>query len=386
MAWWVLLGAFALLALHPFVTYPLSLLAARALHRVPPPRVRDDTGELTVAVLCCAYNEEAVIAAKLENSLALQAAEPTTRVLFYTDGCSDRTAQIIAGAGDRVRLIASDKRQGKSHGMNLLAAAAGDVDILLFTDANVRVDAGAIAAVRRAFTDPAVGCACGHLVYVNPEESATARAGAQYWSFDEWLKRLETDTGSCVGADGSLFAIRRALFRPVPADIIDDFFTSLSIWCAGWREVMCPDLIAYERSATRSREEFRRKVRIACRAFNCHRLLWPQVARLPAWDLYKYLSHKLLRWVSGCCAALAALCLLAALISAGHSPALVLGSALVLGGALWLGARLQLPPMALVREAVLAVAATAVGVVYSLRGQRFQTWAQPETTRQAGAS
>jgi cellulose synthase/poly-beta-1,6-N-acetylglucosamine synthase-like glycosyltransferase len=386
MAWWVLLGAFALLALHPFFTYPLSLLAARALHPAPPPRVRDDTSELTVAILCCAYNEEAVIGAKLENALALQAAEPTTKVLFYTDGCTDRTAQIIAAAGERVRLIASDKRQGKSHGMTLLAAAAGDVDILLFTDANVRVDAGAIAAARRAFADPAVGCACGHLVYVNPEESATARAGAQYWSFDEWLKRLETDTGSCVGADGSLFAIRRTLFRPVPADIIDDFFTSLSIWCAGWREVMCSDLIAYERSATRSREEFRRKVRIACRAFNCHRLLWPQVVRLPAWDLYKYLSHKLLRWVSGCCAALAALCLVAALISAGHSPALVLGGAIAIGGAMWLGARLQLAPMALAREGVLAVAATAVGVVYSLRGQRFQTWAQPETTRQAGAS
>jgi len=161
----------------------------------------------------------------------------------------------------------------------------------LFTDANVRVDGDAIAAARRAFADPSVGCVCGHLVYVNPNESATASAGARYWSFDEWLKRLESDTGSCVGADGSLFAIRRELFTPVPADIIDDFFTSLSIWCSGWRVVISPELIAYERSASGSREEFRRKVRIACRAFNCHRLLWAQVVRLPAWDLYKYLSH-----------------------------------------------------------------------------------------------
>src|SRR5205085_8236806 len=115
----------------------------------------------------------------------------------------------------------------------------------------------------------------------------------------------------------------------VPADIIDDFFTSLSIWCAGWREVMCPDLIAYERSATRSREEFRRKVRIACRAFNCHRLLWPQVARLPAWDLYKYLSHKLLRWVSGGFLALALLSLIPALLSVGVPPAILLGGMLL---------------------------------------------------------
>src|SRR5262249_44345940 len=154
--WWVLMAAFALLAAHPFVTYPLSLLAARALWRVPPARVRDDTRELTLAVLCRAYNQAAVIEAKLDDALPLQAAEPSTKLLFYTDGCTDRTAELIAARGDRVHLIASDKRQGKSHGMTLLAAAAGNVDILLFTDANVRVDLGAIAAVRRAFADPAV--------------------------------------------------------------------------------------------------------------------------------------------------------------------------------------------------------------------------------------
>jgi cellulose synthase/poly-beta-1,6-N-acetylglucosamine synthase-like glycosyltransferase len=384
MAWWVLTAAFAALACHPFASYPLSLLVARLVRSPPAPARPAAPRELSVAVLCCAYNEAAVIGAKIANSLDLIARAPSTRVLFYTDGCTDRTAEIIGEHAERLRLIASERRHGKSHGMNLLAAAAGDADVLLFTDANVRVDTDAIAAVRRAFADPEVGCVCGHLIYVNPGDSPTALAGARYWSFDEWLKRLESDTGSCVGADGSLFAIRRQLFKPVPADIIDDFFTSLSIWCAGWRVVISPELIAYERSATGSREEFRRKVRIACRAFNCHRLLWPQVARLPAWDLYKYLSHKLLRWLSGCGFAVAALALVGALVADGWSPALVLGGALGLALAVRLGAALRVPPMALVHEAVLAVAATAVGVVCSLRGQRFQTWVQPETTRQAG--
>jgi len=384
MTWWVLSIGFALLASHPFVTYPLSLLAVRAVAGVKPRRPTVDSSGLAVAVLCCAYNEESVIGAKLENSLQLKAANPSTRVLFYTDGCTDRTAEIIA-ATDGVRLVASERRQGKSHGMNLLAAAAGDVDLLLFTDANVRVDGDAIAAARRAFADPSVGCVCGHLVYVNPNESATASAGARYWSFDEWLKRLESDTGSCVGADGSLFAIRRELFTPVPADIIDDFFTSLSIWCSGWRVVISPELIAYERSASGSREEFRRKVRIACRAFNCHRLLWAQVVRLPAWDLYKYLSHKLLRWVAGACVALAAACLVLGLAARGVPLAAVLGVAVVAGLALASGAIARVTPMALLREALFAMTATVVGVLCSLRGQRFQTWAQPETTRQAGA-
>lgn len=384
MAWWVLVAAFALLAIHPFVTYPMTLALARGLAGARPSRPAADPGGLKIAVLCCAYNEETVIGDKLANAQRLKAQDPTIQFLFYTDGCTDSTAAIIAEHAD-MRLIASDRRYGKSHGMNLLAVAAGDVDILMFTDANVRIDDDAIAAARRAFADPAVGCVCSHLVYVNADESATATVGARYWSFDEWLKRLETDTGSCIGADGSLFAIRRALFTPVPDDIIDDFFTSLSIWCAGWRVVMCRELVAYERSAIYSREEFRRKVRIACRAFNCHRLLWPRIAHLSAWDVYKYLSHKLLRWLSGACLALAGLTLGLGALAGAVAPAIALGVVLAAAIALIGGTSRRLVPLALMREAVFAMAATAVGVVCSLRGQRFQTWAQPETTRQVRA-
>src|SRR5262249_24085884 len=149
--------------------YPLSLVLARRLRAHPAAAPRPaGPPPLSVAMLCCAYNEEAVIPAKLDNALGLKAREPSTRVLFYTDGCTDRTAELIAAAGESVRLIASERRHGKSHGMNLLAAAAGDADVLMFTDANVRVDQDAIAAVRRAFADPEVGCVCAHLVYVNP--------------------------------------------------------------------------------------------------------------------------------------------------------------------------------------------------------------------------
>jgi hypothetical protein len=92
-----------------------------------------------------------------------------------------------------------------------------------------------------------------------------------------------------------------------------------------------------------------------------------------------------LRWVSGACVALAVLCLMLGLAAGGVPVPIVLGA--VLAGALALigAAGLRLTPIALLREAVLAMAATVVGVLCSLRGQRFQTWAQPETTRQAGA-
>src|SRR5258708_7247995 len=130
MLWWVLVVAFALLACHPFTTYPVSLLLARAVRGVKAPSMRCDTANLSVAVLCCAYNEETVIRAKLENSLRLRALEPSTRILFYTDGCTDRTAALIAEHADDVYLIASEKRHGKSPGTTPVAAPAGDPAVL----------------------------------------------------------------------------------------------------------------------------------------------------------------------------------------------------------------------------------------------------------------
>ncbi len=64
------------------------------------------------------------------------------------------------------------------------------------------------------------------------------------------------------------------------------------------RIVRVADAVAYEAAVSRPAEEFRRKVRISCQAFNVNRALWPRLLRLPALDLYKYVSHKLLRWLS----------------------------------------------------------------------------------------
>ena len=129
-----------------------------------------------------------------------------------------------------------------------------------FTDANVQLDEDGFAHLARYFSDPDIGCVCGHLIYVNSEESSTASVSSAYWRLEELIKKLESDTGDVMGADGSIFAIRRSFHRKVPNDIIDDFFTSFSILCDGKRVIRAPELMAYERSDASSTVEFRRKV------------------------------------------------------------------------------------------------------------------------------
>jgi cellulose synthase/poly-beta-1,6-N-acetylglucosamine synthase-like glycosyltransferase len=380
MVWlFFLLGVgFLCLGVHPFATYPMSLwLVRRWCYRPIRSQISTDFSE-TFALCCCAYNEEQVITAKIDNCLALRETRPDLQILFYVDAATDRTAEILQDP--HVTVCVAPQRAGKTHGMNRLGALA-EASVLVFTDANVMLDPDALNKLGPYFADPEIGCVCGHLRYVNASAGATAALGALYWRFEEWVKQLETATGSAMGADGSLFAIRRSLSRPVPDNLIDDMFVSLSILCDGHRVVRAGDVIARELAATAPAEEFRRKARIACQAFNVHRRLWPRLRRLDRLTVYKYVSHKLLRWFSGISLALGGASLELALVAAGYSNVAVTLLLLVVVLTL-LGWRRWGKVPSRFWEIVSALAGTALGVWYSTRGLDFQVWTPTQSARE----
>lgn len=368
-----------LLAMHPFVTYPLSLIALKALRRHKITTLPSQGAPVTFAVCMCAYNEATVIEAKVRNLLQLREREPGLQIHIYVDAATDRTAEILRAYESDLHLHVSPERHGKTHGMNLLSRQA-QAEILVFTDANVMLDMNCLDDLRRHFADPAVGCVCGNLNYTNGSASITASTGSLYWRFEEAVKRLEADTGSTMGADGSIFAVRRALRRAPPDHIIDDMFVSLMVLVEGHRVIQTRDVRAYEESVTHAGEEFGRKVRIACQAFNVHRLVWPRLRELDWLTRYKYVSHKLLRWVSIYFLTIAAVSFLAALLSAGHAVLVLPLLAAAALGAL-LGWRWSIKPFAQAVDLLTALAGSGLGVWRSMRGERFQTWTPANSIR-----
>jgi cellulose synthase/poly-beta-1,6-N-acetylglucosamine synthase-like glycosyltransferase len=368
-----------LAACHPFITYPWSLIVLRVLRPAKRCVGGVPDARLTCAVCVCAYNEERAIARKVENLLALRAREPGLEILIYVDGASDRTAEILRRYGSQISLHVGTRRLGKTYGMNRLASKA-EAQILIFTDANVLMDMDCVRDLRRYFTDREIGCVCGSLVYTNGRASATASSGSAYWRFEETIKKLETESGSMIGADGSVFAIRRALHQPPPDHIIDDLYVSLKVLCSGFRVIQASDALAYEESVVSGREEFNRKIRIACQAFNVHRLLWPQLLTLDGITFYKYVSHKLIRWFTIYLLAIAALAFEAALIVAGHAP---MAAALVVcaAAAVYLGCVSSIRPFVQIAGTLAALTGTGLGVWRSLRGERYQIWTPAESIR-----
>jgi cellulose synthase/poly-beta-1,6-N-acetylglucosamine synthase-like glycosyltransferase len=373
----IIAATLLVLGLHPYVTYPLSLLLVpkRPLMRAGPSYV----GPITLCF--CAYNEERLLPEKIANLRRLKHRHPGLQVLAYVDGASDRSGEILAAEPDLINLDWALVRRGKSHGMNRLVAHA-EAGILVFTDANVILDETALERLIPYFADPEIGCVCGHLRYVNARASGAAATGSLLWALEEVLKRMESARGSVMGADGSLYAIRHDLHRPVPDDIIDDMYLSFSILCSGKRVVSADDVLAYEDSVSDAWEEFRRKIRIACQAYNVHRVVWPRLRTLGPLTVYMYVSHRYLRWMMP-------------FLLAGSTVAGVGGLALVLP-TVWfaslaaaaaflvgLASALRWRAFAMLTSIILSLAAVALGVIYSVSGERFQTWEPATSIRRA---
>ena len=352
----------------PFFFYPLIL-------RLLPTRAEAPAdGPLpSASLLFCAYNEAASMPDKLANLAMLKDRHPTLEILAFDDGSSDGTAGLIAaqGGGGFITLLQGPGRSGKAHGMKLLAARARG-DVLIFTDANVLLDADAIDNLLARYADPDIGGVLGSLHYLGEGDSATAAVGSLYWRIEERLKDEESRTGNVLGADGSIFSIRRSLYPEFPDSVLDDLTVSMAVVFAGKRLVKAKDVIARERLVTGRGDEYRRKVRIAARAWHTHSHLRPQLRRMAAIDRFKYASRKIVRWFGGLFILIGAL---AALVLALRLSILLAMLGVIAVTAFFrIGGRARSGPLATLMDILIAYAATLKGVVKAMRGRTVTIW------------
>lgn len=368
--WLIISFCCFLLFLHPYIFYPLTLrlMGEQAVKQNP------NLPLPTATLVFSAYNEEMSLPDKLRNLEAIKAIHPNIQVLAYSDMSDDRTKEILLSRPDLLTLVPSNERTGKATGMRRMVDEASG-DICIFTDANVALDPKSVAPLLAYFRDPSVGGVAGTLRYINEGEGTTASVGGLYWRLEEHIKALESRCGSIMGADGSIFATRRAIYPEVPAHLLDDMTVSTSVMFHGLRLISAPDVIAYEKTTTSSSDEFRRKKRIACRAFNTHVFLWPKIREhFSSVGVYKYVSHKVLRWFGAPILAGGLLSFTVALILLDqHLLAMLLW---VAGIAAYLVGRMRdVPLLSPIAEIMVSIAATFIGIVESLQGRTYQIWA-----------
>lgn len=291
-------AAATLLLLYTYVVYPacLRLLGRRASGQ------RNSTGTMAewprITISIPMYNEASQVRALLDSILALDYPAGRRQIIVVSDASSDGTDEIVASYADRgVELVRLPERSGKT-AAEAMAAKVATGEIIINTDASIRIDPSAVKRLVARFADPTVGVASGRDVSVGSSEAEPNVGEAGYVGYEMRIRQAETNVRGIVGASGSLYAIRADLHRrPLPASLSRDFASALHAQEAGYRSVSVPDALCYvPRTASLSRE-YRRKVRTIERGMHT---LWHKRALLDpfrhglfAWML---LSHKLCRW------------------------------------------------------------------------------------------
>jgi cellulose synthase/poly-beta-1,6-N-acetylglucosamine synthase-like glycosyltransferase len=277
---------------YVYAGYPALLVAMAAVLRRP---VRKAPVEPTVSLVIPAYNEERVIEAKIHNALALDYPAEKLEVVVVSDGSTDRTNAIAARYAERgrVRLVAYPSNRGKLAALNdAVAGLRGE--IVVFSDAASMLRPDALRRLLECFADPQVGAASGLYRVRNARAAELGEQEDFYWKYETFLKRLEAELHSIIGAHGALYAVRRELYPfPAPGIINDDYVIPVRILQKGYR-------VYYETRAVASEEAhemrgFSRRVRIMTGNFQQLRelpaLLWPP-RPLP---LFFFVSHKAAR-------------------------------------------------------------------------------------------
>lgn len=277
---------------YTYAGYPLALTLLARLRRSPQPF---PPATPSVTLLVAAYNEEQVIGAKIENSLALDYPPDRLQILVAADGSDDETAAIVGAYAPRgVELSYSPARRGKMAAINrAMARARGE--IVVFSDANNMYEPGALCALVAPFADPRIGASTGAKHIVESGEALGASEGL-YWKYESFIKKQETRLGSCTGVAGEILAIRRELFELAPERVInDDFYMAMRIVRRGYRCVYVPEARSSEPVSLTAQDEVARRSRIVAGRYQAISLA-PSILSLRrplvAWQV---ISHKFLR-------------------------------------------------------------------------------------------
>lgn len=292
---WVCTG----IVFYSFLGYGLLLLIWAGIKQLfrPADLVPTEGFEPAVTLVIPCYNEAAVLEEKIANCRSLQYPAGKLTLIFITDGSTDESVPIIEKYPE-ILLLHLPERKGKTAAENR-AMTFVQTPIVIFSDANALLNPEAIRQMVIHFADEGTGCVAGEkkIAVQRTANAGTAGEGI-YWRYESWLKKLDSQCNSAVGAAGELVAFRTALYRPLPDDtLLDDFMQSMQIAAAGYRIAYEPKACATEKASANVREELKRKIRIATGSWQAMKRLrsilhWQKTPAL----CFQYFSHRILRW------------------------------------------------------------------------------------------
>jgi cellulose synthase/poly-beta-1,6-N-acetylglucosamine synthase-like glycosyltransferase len=249
---------------YAYVGYPLLL---SLISKIRPKPVHSAEWTPSVSVIIAAYNEERDLAAKLENTLALDYPKSQLEIIVTSDCSSDRTDEIAKSFASRgVRLHRQPERHGKTAAQNAAVNIARG-DIIIFSDATTHYQPDIVRLLTPAFADQSVGCATGRVIYQDVKSSSVGAGTQSYWNYEFFLKRHESNVCSLIGVCGCMYAVRKSAYVPLYNDACSDFIIATTMVEQGLRAVYVPEAVCMEEPNRQAKRELAARVRIISQTF-----------------------------------------------------------------------------------------------------------------------
>lgn len=292
---WFLFSAAALLLFYIYMGYPLLLSVVAFFF---PKKKAAPTTERSLTMIIAARNEALGIRKKLEETLALDYPHERLQIIVVSDESDDGTDEIVKEYADRgVEYLRIEPRGGKTNAQNVAVTYARN-EIIVFSDATTVVTGDCLQYLAGNFSDPKVGAVGARFVYADPtEDSPTGKGQMAYWSYDSYIRGLQSRIFSTTGCSGCLYAIRRSLHTKLHPSIIDDLIQPLLIVRQGYRVLYEDRTLVTEETTVSTTQEFRMRVRVITGALWGLLSIYPMLlGKSGLWMALQIWSQKLLRW------------------------------------------------------------------------------------------
>lgn len=284
---------------YPLILYLWSVYLPQKINK-------NNKYQPNVSIIIVAKNEERNIERRIMNLISQGYPKKRLEIIVVSDGSSDNTNVIVKkiskdlnkkliGCDNFLRLISFYPSRGKPYAINLgVKNAKGN--IIVFADSRQLFSKDAINHLVNNFNDETVGCVSGELVFKATPWSSIENEMNTYWNFEKYVRKLESKTGSVIGATGAIYAIRKCLFRYLPEQtLLDDVLIPLNICMQGYKVIFESNAIAYDHVSKDIIQERKRKIRTLAGNWQ---LMFLQINLInpiqnPLW--FKFISHKIFR-------------------------------------------------------------------------------------------
>ena len=290
--WLVLAAVGAAIPVVAWIGYPWLMI--RLGERRPVAVVPPGAPTSIVSVVIATREPPAAVRARLEDLVSGSWPADRLELIVAVDGDpAPYQFEGLSPAPGRLAVVSNGAEPGKATALNAgVAAATGD--LVVFADTAQRFAPDAIPRLVEALGDPRFGAVSGALEL--GEEAGPGSPIVRYWRLEKRLRAAEARFHSTIGVTGAVYAMRRALWAPLPPGLIlDDLWIPMRLVLAGHRVGFEPRAVASDTRTTSAAQEYQRKVRTL--TGNLQLVAWmPSVllpGRNPVW--LQFWCHKLLR-------------------------------------------------------------------------------------------